>query len=146
VVPEGVRINELLPVPESTDWDGDGTAGELDEWIEIYNAGATAVDVSGWQVDDGDGDGAPYALPVDTVLGAGEYLVLYRQKTGIALDDGGDELKLRMPGGEVVDAVAFGQVDADTSYARGDDGAWYACPLPSPGQANVCPAPAGNAG
>ena len=145
VEPEGVRIEEVLPAPKSTDWDGDGTADELDEWIEIYNAGGQAVDVSGWLVDDGDDDSVPYSLPVNTVLEAGEYLVLYRQKTGIALGDGGDEVRLRRPDGEVVDVVAFGRLDADVSYVRGPDGLWYACSLPSPGQANTCSAPPGSA-
>jgi len=137
--PASVRINEVLPMPASTDWDGDGTADEMDEWIEIYNAGDIGIDVSGWVFDDG--EGTPYALPSDTVLGAGEYLVLYRQKSGIALDDGGDEVKLRTPEGEVVDAVALSELDADMSYSLGEDGSWYACSLPSPGQANVCSAP-----
>jgi hypothetical protein len=143
-VPQGIRINEVLPAPQSTDWDRDGTADEMDEWIEIHNAGATAVDVSGWLVSDGDASSALYTLPVNTVLGAGEYLILYRQKTGIALGDDGDEIKLQMSGGEVVDAVAFGQVTADASYGQGEDGAWYVCSVPSPGQVNACAASMGD--
>jgi hypothetical protein len=140
-VPEGVRINEVLPAPESTDWDGDGNADELDEWIEIYNAGETAVDVSSWLIDDGSDRDAMYTLPIETVLGPGEYLVLYRQKTGIALNDGGGAIKLLASEGGVVDAVAFGEVGADASYSRDGGDAWYVSPLPSPGSANVGAAP-----
>jgi hypothetical protein len=136
-VPEGVRINEVLPAPESTDWDGDGNADELDEWIEIYNAGETAVDVGNWLIDSGSDRDVMYSLPVETVLGPGEYLVLYRQKTGIALNDGGGSIKLLASDGVVVDAVAFGEVDAGASYSRDDGGTWYVSLLPSPGSANV---------
>jgi hypothetical protein len=135
--PEGVRINEVLPAPESTDWDGDGNADELDEWIEIYNAGETAIDISGWLIDDGSGRDVMYALPIETVLGPGEYLVLYRQKTGIALNDGGGAIKLLASEGVVVDAVAFGELSADASHNRDEDDTWYVSLLPSPGSANV---------
>jgi hypothetical protein len=136
-----VRINEVLPAPGSTDWDGDGKADELDEWIEIYNAGETAVDISNWLIGRGSDDDTAYLLPVETALGPGEYLVLFRQKTGIALDDGGGAIKLLAADGVVVDAVAFGELDADASYGRADDGTWYVSLLPSPGSANVGPAP-----
>jgi hypothetical protein len=154
VVPEGIRINEVLPAPESTDWDGDGVADELDEWIEIYNAGETAIDISGWLLTQGGGsapstpplssspgklDGASYQFPVETVLEPGAYLVLYRQKTGLVLGDGGGALKLSTAVAELVDAVAFGEVGADASYNRAEDGTWYVSPLPSPGAANIAP-------
>ena len=40
-----VRINEIYPNPP-------GTETGFDEMVEIYNAGATAVDMTGWAIDD----------------------------------------------------------------------------------------------
>lgn len=44
------------------------------DWIEIYNAGLTAADISGWYLQDESGD--YFNIPNATTLGAGEYLVL----------------------------------------------------------------------
>ena len=135
--PGGVRLNEVLPVPGATDWDGSSVADDLDEWIELYNAGLSAVDLSGWIVADGDDKSVPYALPDGTVLGVGAYLVLYRQETGLALDDGGDTVHLADPRREVVDSVTVGTIHPDISYGRDALGTWTLLLLPSPGAANV---------
>jgi hypothetical protein len=129
-----VFLSEILPVPGGTDWDGDGTANELDEWVELYNAGPVPVDLAGWQVADGAVDSStPYRIAADMVLDPGAFLVLYRQKTGLELGDGGDTVRLLDPAGQVVDSVTFGEIGADASYARGRAGGWYVTPLPTPG-------------
>lgn len=50
----GVCINEILPDPAgflyTHDTDGNGTAVEEEEFIELYNTSASAVDISGWQL------------------------------------------------------------------------------------------------
>jgi hypothetical protein len=132
-----VRLNEILSVPQAIDWDRDGTADERDEWIELYNAGDTAIDLGGWLLDDGDAETQVYQFPYGTVIGANEYLVLYRQETGIALDDGGAEVRLIDPMAQVVDSIVIGALDADTSYGLDLDGTWLNFPFPSPGKANV---------
>jgi hypothetical protein len=132
-----VRLNEVLPVPDATDWDGDGTADEADEWIELYNGGKGNVDLGGWQVDNGSDRGAVYLLPPGTILKADEFLVLYRQETGIALADGGSQVRLLDPSGKIVDIVTIGALAGDTSYGREAEGAWQVMRLPSPGRPNV---------
>src|SRR5687767_4359640 len=42
------------------------------EFIELYNAGATAIDLSGWYFD----DGISYAFPAGTIVAPGGYLVV----------------------------------------------------------------------
>ncbi|AQT67877.1 CotH protein [Anaerohalosphaera lusitana] len=42
------------------------------EFVELYNAGQEAVDLSGWYFS----DGISYAFPQQTVIGSGEYLVI----------------------------------------------------------------------
>jgi hypothetical protein len=136
-----VYLNEVLPAPNGTDWDQDGTGNELDEWVELHNAGTTTVDLGGWLLDDAESDSSPYALPAGTILEPGAFLVLYRQETGIVLDDGGDTVRLLDPSGQVADAVTFGEVGAGASYNRSDSGDWYIALLPSPGAPNVAPVP-----
>jgi hypothetical protein len=48
---------------------------DTDDWIELYNAGDTDVDISGWVLKD-DSDKRNFAVAESTVLKKGEYLVL----------------------------------------------------------------------
>jgi hypothetical protein len=139
--PTGVWLNEVLPGPSQTDWDDSGAVDEQDEWVELYNAGTMDVDLSGWFYDDAEGDSSAYAFPSGTVLQPGQFLVLYRQETGVALDDGSDQVRLIMPSGEIADILIFGQVPADVSYSRDLGGYWYISWQPSPGAPNVAPLP-----
>ena len=140
-----VRLNEILPVPAAMDWDGDGTASEQDEWIELYNGGTSAVDLGGWALDDGAAGSKSYRIPAGTALQAGAFAVFYRRETGLALSDEGGELRLFGPDGAVVDVVTFGALDLDASYSRNDGGTWHTDWPPSPGEPNQ-PAAAGPRG
>lgn len=49
-----LRLNEILPGP-ARDWDGSGAfSSRDDEWVEVVNAGATACDLAGFFLTDGD--------------------------------------------------------------------------------------------
>ena len=122
---------------QGVDWNRDGTADEGDEWIELYNVGETAIDLGGWLLADGNTESEPYAFPYGVVIGAGEYLVVYRHTTGIDLDDGGDEVRLIGPANQVVDRAVLGALDANTSLGLDLGGAWLNFAVPSPGRANV---------
>ena len=47
------------------------------DWIELYNSGSAPLDLSGYGISDNMRDLHKYVVPEGTVLGAGEYLVLY---------------------------------------------------------------------
>jgi hypothetical protein len=96
--------------------------------------------ISGWLLAARNDDDGTYVLPENVVLEPGAYLVLYRTKTGLELDDKGFRLQLRDAEGTLIDRVVVGALDMDASYGRIVDGSWAALPLPSPGQANVTPA------
>ena len=62
-------INEVNADPDSTDGDanGDGSAQfSDDEFVEIVNTSASAIDISGWTL--ADGVGVRHTFPADTVL------------------------------------------------------------------------------
>jgi len=70
----GVIITEIMYNPAGP---GDGVAHPepCSEWVEIYNAGAVPVDISGWKLDDE--DAAPWgALPDGAVLQPGEVAII----------------------------------------------------------------------
>jgi hypothetical protein len=131
VLTRTVRLNEVLPVPVQ-----DGIYDEIDEWIELTNTGPITVDLGGWLLDDREGDSSPYRIPDGTLLDPGAFVLFLGRQTGIALDDGGDEVRLFGPDGALLDAVTFGPLAPNASYSRGDDGAWHADWPPSPGAPN----------
>ncbi|WP_423225035.1 PA14 domain-containing protein [Candidatus Amarolinea aalborgensis] len=129
------RLNELLAIPRRVDWNQDGRLNDQDEWIELFNPGATAVNLSGWYLDTGRNT-ARYRLPRTANVPAGGYLVLFRKTTGLALNDRGGMVRLLRPDRSVADSVAFPALDPDTSYSRDDAGVWRRNLPPTPGQPN----------
>ncbi len=143
--PAGVFLNEFMPQPVS-DWNDDGAANQGDQYIELYNANAFDVDLSGWMLDDVANDGSPpYALPTGTVLRGQRHLLLFAAETGIDLADGdeGDELRLLTPDGAQVERTSYAGTMADGAYSKTSDGggAWTTAYPPSPGAANQPLAP-----
>jgi hypothetical protein len=108
---ETVRINEV----ESN---GDVVA----DWVELTNTGATAVDVSGWQLRDG-GDNPPVTVPSGTTIAPGGFYAIYTEIPGPGFGLGvDDEVTLyKTDGTTVVDAYAWGP-HAATTYGRCPDG------------------------
>lgn len=51
------------------------------EWVEIYNNGGVAVDISGWDLKDEDDPGLAGPIPNSTSLAPGEALVLIEDQT-----------------------------------------------------------------
>jgi hypothetical protein len=120
--PAQVRINEF-----ST-----GVEGALtDEFVEIVNAGATAVDLSGYKVvyrsAAGTSDVSLGTLPDGTTLAAGAFMLFggsgyagahpADRAFSTSLSSSGGGLGLRDPSGILVDSVAWGT--ATNAFAEG---------------------------
>lgn len=73
-----VKINEFEPNP---DW-SDSSSDDDREWVELYNAGGSTVDLSDWQLqfetkpDDWGASSGTFVIPPGTTLAAGDFLVL----------------------------------------------------------------------
>ncbi len=121
---ERVRLNELLSSPKEIDWDGDGVANYLDEWIELFNMGEEPVQLAGWALVEGPdaSTGHRYVFPADTTLEAGQYLVIYRRQSQLALNAGEELVHLLFPDDTPADTTHY------TSFA-GYDQSW--CRLPN---------------
>ena len=68
-----VRINEFVATNSTTINDGDGDASD---WIELYNEGPLAVDITGWHLTDDAGNLSKWTFPARS-LGANEYLLVF---------------------------------------------------------------------
>jgi hypothetical protein len=66
---QGVRINEVVY---------DDSSRDSREFVELYNSGGKAVDISGWKIlsEDKDGPNKSYTIPKNTLLPAGGFFVL----------------------------------------------------------------------
>jgi hypothetical protein len=131
-----VYISEVLSVPGLVDWDGDGQVNERDEWIELHNGSARAVNLTGMRVDLGSSE-QTYRIPRGTALRPGASLALFRRQTGLALDDLGGQLRLLDARGRLIESVAFAALDPDTSQSRDAAGRWHTDYPPSPGTSNL---------
>jgi len=93
-----IRINEIYPNPP-------GSETGADELVEIYNAGSTTINVTGWGIDDAVtiGQTAVRArIPEDFVascgtsalMAPGEYRLVHAQAAGAYLNNTGDDVYL----------------------------------------------------
>ncbi len=136
-----VVLNELMPDPAS-DWsptDGNEEYSSLeDEWVEVFNSGATAVDITGWRLRDAVSDSS-WRFGFSGVLSPGEFLVVYGNeayewedangypKYGLSMNNSGDTMTLVSSDlVTVVDLAAYDGSDI------GDDRAWGRVPDGSP--------------
>ena len=124
-------INELVAVPHKMIHD---PRGEYDDWVEIYNAGDTAVCLAGYYLTDD--LSKPKKVRVSdlykqfsTIPPKGHLLLWFDKGTGtppihmnLKLSSSGEQVGLFTPDGKLVDSVTFGPQKANLSYGRLGDG------------------------
>jgi len=113
VPPVKVVINEFLPNPVGTDT-GDN------EFIELYNYGDTAADITGWTLKDAFGTTTSYTIT--GTIEPGEFKVFWRNETGITLNNDEDMIYLNNSAGTIVDSYHYTSSTEGKSWARIPDG------------------------
>ncbi|MBL9165094.1 MAG: lamin tail domain-containing protein [Planctomycetaceae bacterium] len=71
-----IIISEIMYNPQGTDYDLAAATPYNREWVELYNTGASSVDLSGWQFGDVQDNNWASPFPAGTTLGAGRALVV----------------------------------------------------------------------
>jgi hypothetical protein len=125
-----IVINEFMADNATTLKDKDGA---YSDWIEIYNGGATAVNLLGWYLTDSSSNLTKWQFP-STNLPAGGYLVVFASDknittgpelhTSFKLGAGGDYLALVQPDGHTIATEfrpQYPQQYEDISYGYGQD-------------------------
>jgi hypothetical protein len=161
--PLTVTVTGPPPLPSVTfnEWmaDNDGAGGlvdpadgRADDWFELYNGGATPVDLAGFRLTDDPASPAPFVIPSGTVLPAGGRLLIWAdgepEQNGVTpgqlhtpfrLNADGESLRLMTSGGTIIDEVTFGAQARGRSEGRFPDGGPVAgaLSLPTPGDANA---------
>ncbi len=139
----GVVINEFQASNDTTVSD---EAGQFDDWVELYNAGSTSVNLAGWHLTDDFSKPEKWTFPDTTIKPGGFLLVWCDNDPGdgplhatFKLDADGEQIALVDPEGNVVDSLTFGPQQTDVSYGRMPDGGttWQAFTRPTPGWGNT---------
>lgn len=145
VFPEsGLLINEYMTKNTYVIYD---SSSRYSDWIEIYNSSDTDVSLRGYSVSDNqDGDGR-WFFPPDTVIGAGQYLLLFCSAEGssdtkeLHADFSiktGDVISLYSVSGIAVDSVTAVELNANVSCGRDpESGKFRLFASPTPGRANT---------
>ncbi|MBC8267094.1 MAG: CotH kinase family protein [Flavobacteriales bacterium] len=105
-------------------------SGEYDDWVELYNGGATAVNLSGFFLSDDENTLNKWTFPNTTIQPNG-YLIIWCDTAGTSqtglhttyrLSSDQEEVYLTDPSGTVIDAVHFVNMPNDVAYARVPNG------------------------
>ncbi|HEV8606951.1 MAG TPA: lamin tail domain-containing protein, partial [Tepidisphaeraceae bacterium] len=127
-----IRINEVLAQNSAVA----NHSGTFPDIIELFNAGASSIDLSGMSLTDDPANPTKYVFPPGTpLLAAGAYLVVYADNpnvtggihTGFSLKQSGEGVYLYNTlanGGGQIDGVTFGYQLDDLSISRQPDGSW----------------------
>lgn len=125
--PPVVAINEFMAVNNGIVAD---SAGEFDDWVELYNNTGSMIDLSEYFLSDSYINPMKWMFPVGAVIASGGYLVVWCDndtfQTGLhayyKLNGAGERLILSDPSGNMIDSVSFGLQDGDTSMGRYPNG------------------------
>ena len=123
-----IRINEIVAENESTLVDEDG---DFSDWIELYNAGATPINLAGMKISDHLDDLERWEFPSVSVS-PGEFLVVFCSgkdrttgpylHTNFKLKSSGEPVILTASGGQTLDLVNPTPLGDNFSLARVVDG------------------------
>ena len=123
----GVFISEVMA---SNDSIATYPKAAFTDWIEIYNSGSEAVDLSDWGLSDRLDHGRKWQFPRGTMIAAGEYKVILcdkRTDKNSASEPhaafrigklGRETITLADPTGKVLDKMRLPEMRTDVSYGR----------------------------
>ena len=139
----GLRINEVMPMNHETLPDEDG---DHSDWIELYNAGDSAVNLDRWSLSDTEGKPGRWRFPAVT-LQPGEYRLVFASgknrrepegelHTNFRLSAGDGSVRLYDADEREVARLGCAVSEADVSVCVTDDGETTTLFTPTPGYAN----------
>ncbi|MDR1569386.1 MAG: lamin tail domain-containing protein [Oscillospiraceae bacterium] len=139
-----LRLNEIMAANGQTLYDADGDASD---WIELYNGGGTAIDLSGYALSDDTTSIVKWRFPQGAVIQPySTYIAFASGKAAVIGDFPHTNFKLASNhgvvilsdlGGRVVDSTEYDNLKTDVSWARrGDADLWETTSAPTPGSLN----------
>jgi PKD repeat protein len=116
-------INEIMARNNSTVTD---SAGQYEDWLELYNTSNQAIDISGYYLTDNEFNLTKWQIPAGTILNANDYLIIWADEdpsqgkfhANFKFSANGEYLILLNPAGEQMSRVSFNTQSPDISFAR----------------------------
>ena len=111
----------------------------VDDWVELYNRGTGAMDISGTYLSDNRSNNLKFVIPGGTVLAPGEFVVFDELTLGFSFSSTGEVIMYTAADGvSGLDFYDYGEQTADVSEGRSPDGSsrWYQLITPTPGATN----------
>ncbi|PSO45497.1 MAG: hypothetical protein BRC22_00835, partial [Parcubacteria group bacterium QH_9_35_7] len=102
-----IKINEILPNPEGSD---------KKEFIELFNPTTKPIPLGKAQIDDEESGSNPHQISSSTVIKPQSYLVLPKKKTGISLNNSGDEVRVLARQKEPITKIKYQQAPEGKSF------------------------------
>ncbi|MDY0101752.1 MAG: lamin tail domain-containing protein [Lentimicrobium sp.] len=131
VVTKGAANNNTTPPPTITilmnEIFSKGADPDFD-WVEVFNASAVDVDLSGYKIYDSGGQSGSKPkkeFPTGTIIPAGGFYVIVvddDDESGFGLSSGGEEVWLENAEGTIIDDITFPAMEDGQSYGRQPDG------------------------
>lgn len=137
-----IVISELMA---ATQYVMPDVSGAFPDWVELYNAGDTAVNLEGWFLSDNASDPQKWSFP-DFPMEPGQRAIVFLSgrdraeeevHAGFSLSSAGEELLLTSYLGVTIDAVSFGASETNCSFVFDPDTHEPALTnIPTPGYSN----------
>ncbi|MDO9576925.1 MAG: lamin tail domain-containing protein [Candidatus Cloacimonadales bacterium] len=145
---QALVINEFLASNDTImpdEW------GEFDDWLELYNASSSAVDLSGYNLSDNPLILDKWQFPAGTMIGAGGYLIVWIDDdeetqgplhASFKLSADGDNIIISDGSLNIIDEFSFGIQTTDISMGRYPNGTGdFIFMTPTPGLSNLSGVP-----
>ncbi|MAG55368.1 MAG: hypothetical protein CMJ83_03670 [Planctomycetes bacterium] len=135
---EAASVNEILAKNVNGILD---EVGEHEDWFELVNATASAMDLSGFWLTDDVAAPQKWAIPSGTILLPGDTLLVWADNeptdgpyhATFRIDDAGEQIAIFQPDGVTLqDVVTFGPQQPDVSTGRLFDGGAQLVTFPTP--------------
>ncbi|HIA35543.1 MAG TPA: hypothetical protein EYN89_02130 [Flavobacteriales bacterium] len=121
-----VYINEFMASNKTAYWDNDLKA--YSDWIELYNAGNTIVDLNGYYITDNLKQSYKWMIPEGVIINPKGYILLWADRgaesnhLGFALNINKESIALYSPELLLVDLIKYSGQVPNISYGRCFDG------------------------
>lgn len=141
-----LKINEYSASNISTVTDN---FGNYEDWVEIYNAGSSAVNLTGYYLSDNKNNPTKWQFPSGTINAGGFVLIFASGKDMVAGSNFHSNFKLTQTkpdaivlsnaSGTILDSLTMKPAQMDHSRGRTTDGAatWSVFTTPTPGASNA---------
>jgi hypothetical protein len=122
---------------------------EYEDWIELYNAGSSPVDLTGYYLSDNINMPTKWAIP-SGVINPGAFRLFFASDKNIVVgasshtnfklkQTGNEEVVLANPSGAIIDSITIKPTQLNHSYGRTTNGAgtWGVYTTPTPNASNT---------